>query len=177
MSEVDIEEIIRRARSIDKNIELIEKRHEEELKQYRDVRMQYRNFLQEYLVTNHMRSAITKAGKAVLATKTSFRVEDPTEFKRHIIGTEDWDTIVWAVKRSAAERYEETTGALPPGVAKTSILELRLLAPAKKQIHKPTNEGEQTFDAFEDETIETSNNTQNNVQNNVQNNEQSEAAQ
>lgn len=153
---MDVKELIRRGRLIDASIDEIEARHKEELKPFEDAKKAYRNLIQEYLIANKTNSMKTDTGQAVLATKTSFRVEDQTEFKRHVIGTEAWDMIVWAVKRSAAEAFEDATKTLPPGVAKSSVLELRLLAPEKKRVRKPVQAEGESFDAFADEGEETS---------------------
>jgi len=158
---MDVKELIRRGRLIDAKIDEIEARHKEELKQFEDAAKAYRNLIQEYMIANKMKSTKTDAGQAVLATKTSFRVEDQLEFRRHVTGTEAWDMIVWAVKRSAAETFEEATKTLPPGVAKSSVLELRLLAPEKKRVRKPVPAEGASFDAFADgEEEETSPNTE-----------------
>jgi hypothetical protein len=141
---MDLEDYISKARELDEMMKTVEKRHEEELRKYQDLRMMFRNAIQQYLVDNSMKSARTAAGQAVLAQKISYRVENPIEFRRHIIGTESWDMIVWAVKRSAAEQFEETEQTLPPGVAKSEMVELRLLAPERKRIRKPTISPEST---------------------------------
>lgn len=160
---MNVEELIRRGRLIDQGIDEMEARHKEELKPLQEAMKTYRNLIQEWMIANKMVSTKTPAGQAVLATKTSFRVEDQQEFKRHVIGSEDWELIVWAVKRSAAEAFEEATKTLPPGVAKSSVLELRLLAPEKKRVRKPTQVEGVPFDPFADEdryethTDETSN--------------------
>lgn len=146
---MDIEELIRRGRLIDQGIEDMEAKHKLELKPLEDAKKTYRNLIQEWMIAQKMRSMKATTGQAVLATKTSFRVEDQQEFKNHVISTESWDMIVWAVKRSAAEAFEGATNALPPGVAKSSVLELRLLAPEKKRVRKATGtEEDASFDAF-----------------------------
>lgn len=148
---MDIEELIRRGRLIDQGIADMEAKHKLEIKPLEDAKKTYRNLIQEWMIAQKMRSMKATTGQAVLAEKTSFRVEDQTEFKRHVIGTEDWEMIVWAVKRSAAEAFEATTKTLPPGVAKSSVLELRLLAPEKKRVRKAVPEEGASFDAFGDE--------------------------
>ena len=151
---MDVKELIRRGRLIDKGIDDMKEKHKAELKPLEDAMKSYRNLIQDILIKMGSKSLKTEEGQAVLAEKTSFRVEDQTEFKRHVIGTEDWEMIVWAVKRSAAEAFEAATRTLPPGVAKSSVLELRLLAPDKKRVRKPTQPEGAPFDAFGDETQE-----------------------
>lgn len=148
---MNVEEKIEKARLVEANIKLIEKRHKEELEPYQSVAEALRNQIQEWMINQNMLSAKTPAGHAVLAKKTSYRVEDQQEFKRHVIGTESWELIVWAVKRSAAEAFMDATQSLPPGVVKSTILELRLLAPEKKRVHKSTNIDTESFDAFAEE--------------------------
>lgn len=148
---MDVKELIRRGRLIDAGIEEMEERHKAELKPLEDAKKAYRNLIQEFLISIGSKSLKTEAGQAVLATKTSFKVEDQSEFQRHVIGTEDWNMIVWAVKRSAAEMFEAATQTLPPGVTKSSVLELRLLAPEKKRVRKPTVSEGAPFDAFGDD--------------------------
>ena len=151
--QLSFEELVERDFLIRREIEEVEKRHEEELKKLKEAKVVFDNLIKEQMINMGIKSLKTKAGQPVLAEKTSFRVEDQQEFKRHVIGSEDWEMIVWAVKRSAAELFEASTGTLPPGVAKSSTLELRLYGPEKKRVRKPTTtqiEGEQEFDAFGD---------------------------
>lgn len=154
--EFDLKEKIRKGRALKAAIEEMEKRHEEELEPLRRVQAAIYGQIKDHMIAANMLSSRTEMGQAVLAHKKSYRVENQPEFMRHIIGTEDWETIVWAVKRSAAEAYElANNGNLPPGVAKTEILELRLLAPEKKRVRKPTNVPSETeeFNPYEGDAI------------------------
>jgi hypothetical protein len=149
----DLKEKIRKGREVNAMIEEIEKRHEEELERYKKVKALIYGQIKDYMIANNMLSSKTAAGQAVMANKKSYRVENQPEFMRHVVGTEDWEVIVWAVKRSAAEAFEQNNnGAMIPGVAKTEMVELRLLAPEKKRVRKPDvqSKDEEQFDTFGD---------------------------
>jgi hypothetical protein len=150
----DLENEIRKTRQVEAKIKEIEELQKQALEPYKKVAEGLRNRIQEYMIANKQLSAKTDAGQAVIAKKTSYRVEDQQEFKNHVIGHAEWDMIVWAVKRSAAEAFQDATNTLPPGVVKSTVLELRLLAPEKKRVRKPasvSDEGSETFDPFVDE--------------------------
>jgi hypothetical protein len=152
--EFDLKEKIRKGRVVNAAIDAMEKKHEEELQPLQDLKKAIYGQIKDHMIAANMLSSKTEEGQAVMAHKKSYRVENQSEFMHHIIGTEDWETIVWAVKRSAAEAFENANnGAMIPGVAKTEILELRLLAPEKKRVRKPTvvTSDDQTFDPYAEE--------------------------
>lgn len=129
---LDVEKTIANVRSIEQRIAEEEKAFKERMRPFNELAEEYRNHLLQFLLNTNQRNARTLAGTAYIADKESFRVEDPQEFKRHVIGTEAWHMIVWAVNRTAAKEFEAAEGVLPPGINKTVIKEVRVLAPERK---------------------------------------------
>ena len=156
----DLKEKIRKARAVNAMIEEMEKKHEEELEPLEKVKAALYGQIKDHMIAGNMQSTKTEMGQAVIARKKSYRVEDQSQFMHHIIGAEDWESIVWAVKRSAAEAFEvANNGAMIPGVAKTEMLELRLLAPEKKRVRKPVNPTKpDDFDPMDDTESKEENN-------------------
>jgi hypothetical protein len=58
----------------------------------------------------------TKAGTAYKKLSTSVTIADATEFRRHVIGSEEWDLLDWRANKTAVNERVEEGGELPPGV-------------------------------------------------------------
>lgn len=61
-------------------------------------------------------------GTAYKKLTTSVTVADAREFRRHVIGSEDWDLIDWRANKTAVNELVEKGEALPPGVNYSSFL-------------------------------------------------------
>lgn len=55
---------------------------------------------------------------------TSVTVADQREFRRHVIGGEDWDLIDWRANKTAVNDLIESGGDLPPGVNRTTFFKV-----------------------------------------------------
>ena len=110
-----------------------EKEFKEKMKPLVEFAEDMRNQLLKFMNETGQRNAKTNLGTAYIADKESFRIEDQTEFKRHVIGTQSWEMIDWRANRTAMKEFEKTEQALPPGVTKTVIREVRVLAPERKR--------------------------------------------
>ena len=130
---INVEQTVAMVRQIEQRIAEEEKAFKEKMKPLNTFAEEMRVQLLDFLNATGQRNAKTNAGTAYIADKESFKVEDQSEFKRHVIGTESWEMIVWAVNRTAAKEFEKTEGALPPGIHKTVIREVRVLAPERKR--------------------------------------------
>jgi hypothetical protein len=131
---INIEETVAMVRALEARIADEEKIFKDKMKPFEELAEELRNRLMDFLQVHGMRATgQLKTGSAYIADKTSWKVVDQAEFRRHVIGTESWDMIIWGVNRTAAAEFEKTEDALPPGVSKTTIKELRVLAPERKQ--------------------------------------------
>ena len=130
---INVGTTIQMVRQIEQRIAEEEKAFKEKMRPLNEFAEEMRVQLLDFLNSTGQRNAKTEWGTAYIADKEGFRVEDQSEFKRHVIGTEAWNMIVWAVNRTAAKEFEKTEGALPPGIHKTTIREVRVLAPERKR--------------------------------------------
>jgi len=73
----------------------------------------------------------TEVGTAFKRVETSVTVASPTEFQRHVIGSEQWELIDFRANKTAVKSYvEEHGGELPPGVNMTQTTVISVRRPA-----------------------------------------------
>jgi hypothetical protein len=77
---------------------------------------QLNTILLRYLNTTKQQSARTNAGTAYKKLWTSATIADKEAFRRHVIGTEDWDLIDWRANKTAVAEAVENNKEAPPGV-------------------------------------------------------------
>jgi hypothetical protein len=128
----NVEKTIAQVREIEQFIAAEELAFKEKMRPYNELAEDFRNQLLQFLLNTNQRNARTNAGTAYIADKESIKVLDKQEFQRHVIGTEAWHMIIWAVNKTAAKEFEKAEGVMPPGVDKTVIKEVRVLAPDRK---------------------------------------------
>lgn len=63
----------------------------------------------------------TKAGTAYKKLSTSVTIADASEFRRHVIGSEEWDLIDWRANKTAVNERVDSGETLPPGVNRTAF--------------------------------------------------------
>lgn len=147
-----LKEKVRKYQLIKKSIAALEKKHEEEIKPLKDLmdglEKQMMGFLQQ-LGTRFMK---TEYGDPGIYTKISYSVQDQEAFKNHVIVAQEWELLVWSVRRTTAESYYTLHNTYPPGVHVTKEQKLRVTAPTplgKKRVKKTeVTQEEQPFDAF-----------------------------
>ena len=127
---INVGQVVKMVREVEARIAEIKKAQIDPLEQFAD---ELRDQLLDFLNSVGARNFKTDFGTAYIADKESFKVEDQSEFKRHVIGTESWSLIDWRANRTAVKEFEKTEQALPPGMNKTVIREVRVLAPERKK--------------------------------------------
>ena len=60
-------------------------------------------------------------GTAYKNLSTSVTVADAREFRRHVIGAEEWDLIDWRANKTAINERVERNEPLPPGVNRSAF--------------------------------------------------------
>jgi hypothetical protein len=150
---------IRKIRLLERYIEMIKKRQVDELKPLEDLAEGLRSQVMGFLQQTGQRFSKTEYGDAGIFTKIGMRVEDQEAFKNYVITSQDWEMIVWAVRRTTAESYEVQHKSFPPGVTVTKEQKLRVTAPTPtgkkrtpKNVQVTTGEQneEKEFNAFEE---------------------------
>jgi hypothetical protein len=137
---MDVGTRISQIRQVEAKIKEIETRHKEELKPYEALAEQMRNKVLAFLNETNQQNAKTKEGTAYKYERISYRVEDPDQFKRHIIGAEEWDAINWSVSKTAADDLFTRTKQLYPGVTRSVMVTLGVLAPPKPKAKREKQE-------------------------------------
>ena len=94
-----------------------QKKEYEALVEPRKVQLEKLNaILLQYLNSTNQTAAPTKAGTAYKKRWTSATIADKEAFRRHVIGTEDWDLIDWRANKTAVAEAVENNKEPPPGV-------------------------------------------------------------
>jgi hypothetical protein len=123
--------------------------HKAALKPYNDLLAQIEASIIKFLQDNKQQNAKTAKGTAYLSSRVSYRQEDPEQFKRHVIGTEQWDIVDWKANKTAMDAawnealsqagYDPTKfiDPLPPGIVRSEEITLGVLSPSKPRIKAP----------------------------------------
>jgi len=90
--------------------------HEERIAKRKAQLDQLNTMLLQSLNATGQDSARTNAGTAYKKVWTSATIRDKEAFRRHVIGTEDWDLIDWRANKTAVVKAIEENQEPPPGV-------------------------------------------------------------
>lgn len=85
----------------------------------------------EHLNATGQKSAQTEYGGTYWKPKVTYRVSDKDEFRRHVIGMEQWELLSWAAAPSACEEFTNEHAEPPPGLVRNSVDILYVTAPTK----------------------------------------------
>jgi hypothetical protein len=73
----------------------------------------------------------TEVGTCFKRVETSVTVASPSDFQRHVIGSQEWELIDFRANKTAVKAFvEQHEGALPPGVNMTQTTVLSVRRPA-----------------------------------------------
>lgn len=149
-----LKEKVRKYQMVKKAVEMLKKKQEEELKPLEDLMDGLEKQMMGFMQQLGIRFTKTEYGDPGIYTKTSYSVQDQDAFKNHVITSEEWDLLVWAVRRTSAESYQVLHGTYPPGVNVTKEQKLRVTAPTPLGTKKRTPKkvevttDQEDFDAF-----------------------------
>jgi hypothetical protein len=100
--------------------EKLEKEFEERVKDQLTSRMEeIKVILLDKLNELGIDSIAGKSGTAYKTTVVSVTTADMREFRRHVIGNEDWDLCDWRPNKTRINELVEDDQPLPPGVNRT----------------------------------------------------------
>ena len=108
-------ERIKQVRAVEAKIKAMEDELDAKLKPYEDFTEAARAEILQFLNQTNQKSANTEYGTAYWKPKITYRVADKDEFKRHVIGMEQWELLTWATALTAAEAFTNEHGEPPPG--------------------------------------------------------------
>lgn len=113
-------------------IRIQNEKHKERLAEKQAVMSKIEGELQTFLDKNGLTSVATKSGTFYTSTRYSATISDKQEFKRHVIGTENWDLIDWKANVQAARDFEKEEKTPIPGVTITAIAKIGVRRPGAK---------------------------------------------
>jgi hypothetical protein len=101
---------------------LAEDRFEELLKERYSARMaEIEVTLIDTLNALGIESISGRSGTAYKKITTSVRIADPREFRRHVIGTEQWDLANWSANKTLVNDMVERGEPIPPGIDRSAF--------------------------------------------------------
>lgn len=122
---------IKQVRALEAKIKAEEAALEAKLKDAKDWAVAARVEILEFLNATKQKSANTEFGTAYWKPKVTYRVEDKDEFRRHVIGMEQWELVTWGAAGNAAEVFTNEHGEPPPGCVRNSVNILYINPPVK----------------------------------------------
>jgi hypothetical protein len=131
MTTFNLAERIKQVRAVEAKIKAMMNELDEKLKPFEDFAEEGRAEILQFLNDTNQKSANTEFGTAYWKPKVTYRVADKDEFRRHVIGMEQWELVVWGAALNAAEAFTNEHGEPPPGCVRNSVNLLYINAPAK----------------------------------------------
>lgn len=90
--------------------------HKEAMKPMREMQERLNGLILQHLQRNNEESAKTKFGTVYKINRKSATIADQSEFRRHVIGSQDFDLVDWRANALAVEKFIEENNTVPPGV-------------------------------------------------------------
>lgn len=128
--------VIGRARQLEAKMKEISDRHKAELEPFNAMKIKLRGLLLQQLQDTGQQNTATPNGGCHQINRITVSLDDPDEFMRHVIGTEEYGLLDRKANKTAVEEYLHEHGALPPGVKYTVMLDIGLTAPTKANLAK-----------------------------------------
>jgi hypothetical protein len=129
--QINFEKIIAAYVKLRDDLDARKKKYEEETKPMKDALDQLNSALLTQLNATGQDSAKTPAGTAYRKRFTSATIADKEMFRRHVIGSEEWDLIDWRANKTAVAKCVEENGDPPPGVNFTQGFDVGVRRPGK----------------------------------------------
>lgn len=121
-------------RKLEAKIKELADEHKKRMEPFSDAREKLRAHLLDMLNKSGQDSAKTTAGTVYKTTKQSASLDNPEQFKRHVIGSENWDLLDWKANITAVMDFAlQNEGQLPPGVKITQKLDIGVRAPVNRK--------------------------------------------
>lgn len=128
---MNIAERIKQVREVEQRMDQMDKDHEAKIKPFKDFATKARTEILQFLNETGQKSANSPFGTAYWKPRVTWQVADKDEFRRHVIGTEQWELLTWAAAGVASEEYTVKEGATPPGLKRNAVNILYVTAPVK----------------------------------------------
>ena len=113
-------------------IKEIEKRHEEELKDYKESLEQVRGHLQQFFTETGQVNTKTSAGTAFLSTTYRASLADPKAFMDFVQEFQYFSLLDRKANVTAVRAFVKQKKTLPPGVNLTGVAKVNIRRPGQK---------------------------------------------
>jgi len=105
-----------KARDVDEHKAAIAERYDRRMREIEATLLNLFNALGVDNLTAH------GVGTAYKKTSTSVTTADASAFRRHVIGSEEWDLVSWIPSKTAVNERVERGEPIPPGVNRSAFL-------------------------------------------------------
>jgi hypothetical protein len=130
-------ERIKQVRAIEQKINAAEAEFADKMKPFNEFVEKARAEILQFLLTTKQKSANTEFGGTYWKPKITYRVVDKMSFRRHVVGTEQWDLITWASAPTICEAFTQNNeGIPPPGTERNEVITVYITAPTKPRVKK-----------------------------------------
>lgn len=134
MAVFNLGERIKQVRAIEAKMDAMEEEFNVKVKPLKDFTIKARAEILKYILDTGQKSANTEYGGVHWKEKVTYRVEDKEEYRRHVIGTEQWELLSWAAASVACEEFTKEHGEPPPGLVRNGVIIAYITPPTKKPI-------------------------------------------
>jgi hypothetical protein len=162
---IDLADRVYKLRMIRAKMKEIKERHKAELADFVTFEARLKGELFDFLRSTNQLNARTINGTPYIIQKITYPLEDPAQFRSHIIGAEAWDLVDWRANKTAMDAFRLSHGGimdrgmliggdLPPGVSKNELQDLGVKPPTKPKTTVAKGDAAPT-EAAEDNDVET----------------------
>jgi hypothetical protein len=130
MSNVDIADLAAKFVRLRDKVKEIEKKHEEELKPFREARQQLEGIFATALDAANVQSMKTTGGTISATIRNSATVEDMDAFRSFVVNMGEWDLADLRANAPAVKSWSEENKQLPPGLKFTQMRAISVRRPS-----------------------------------------------
>ena len=129
MSDIDIAFYAGKFVEIRDKMKEIEKKHDEELKPFREAKQQLEGMFATALAAN-VQSMKTSGGTIAATIRNSATVEDMDAFRSFVVNMGEWDLADIRANAPAVKAWTDENKQLPPGVKFTAFRSISVRRPS-----------------------------------------------
>jgi len=130
MSDVDVAKRAKQYVDLRDKIKELEKKHEEELKPYREARQMLDGIFADVLQKANVKSMKTEGGTITATERASATVSDMEAFRAHVVNMGDWDLADLRANAPAVRAWADANQQLPPGIKFTVMQTISVRRPS-----------------------------------------------
>lgn len=128
---VSVDYLVSTYRALRDKVDELKKEHSAQLKPYYEAMEKIEATTLDYLHATGTESLRTASGTAFIVRKHGYKVQDGHTFFEHVIATQQFDLLERRASKTALDALIENGGALPPGIAVSTEVEVQFRKPTK----------------------------------------------